>query len=258
MNPAEYRRMYESEDSHWWYAGLHELVLDYVREEAGRVGRRLRILDAGCGTGRLCQLMSAYGEVSGVDASTEAISYCCERGVAASCGDLNDLSFEREEFDVITSMDVLYHIGIRDDVAVLGGLRSALKPGGLLILNLVAHEFLRSTHDIAVHTRERYTLGSLGERLKSAGFETSFITYRVALLFPFIAVYRIAARFFARRNADRGDVVSDVVMPHPLVNAALLRIVRLENQIVRTVRMPMGSSVFAVARKPCAPLPESP
>ena len=49
------------------------------------------------------------------------------------------------------------HQAIRDDAPVLATLNRALKPGGALILNLVAFEFLRSPHDLAVHTRERYT-----------------------------------------------------------------------------------------------------
>ncbi len=251
MNPAEYMRMFESEDSHWWYVGLHELILRHVADESGRLGRRPRILDAGCGTGRLCQLMSSYGDVDGVDASPEALECCRERGVPATRCDLNDLELEPGSYDIITSIDVLYHRGIRDDVAVLERLRSGLRPGGMLLINLVAHEFLRSTHDVAVHTRERYTIKLLTERLERAGFEIDRITYRVALLFPLIAAYRILAGKFANRSVQGTDVASDVALPHPLVNGLLLKSLRLENRLLATrASLPSGSSLFAVARKP--------
>lgn len=251
MNPAEYRRMFESEDSHWWYVGLHELILRHVADESGRLGRRPRILDAGCGTGRLCQLMSSYGDVDGVDASQDALDCCRERGVPATRCDLNDLETEPDSYDIITSIDVLYHRGIRDDVAVMERLRTGLRPGGMLILNLVAHEFLRSTHDVAVHTRERYTIRMLTERLERAGFENVLITYRVSLLFPLIAAYRILAGKFASRNVEVADVASDVTLPHPLVNGLLLTSLRLENRLLATgATLPSGSSLFAVGRKP--------
>lgn len=248
MNRAEYRRMYEAEDCHWWYVGLHELILDHVRQERQRVGRPLRILDAGCGTGRLCQLMSPYGEVEGLDASQEAVQFCHQRGVDATVANLNEVRLEPERYDLITSIDVLYHAGIRDDVAVLKQFARALQPGGLLILNLVAFEFLRSSHDVAVHTRERYTRPLLVQRLASAGFRNSYLSYRVTLLFPLIAAYRLAARLVLSRQAPR-DTVSDVAVPSPLVNKLLLASIRMENRLLGHCPLPFGSSLLAVARK---------
>lgn len=250
MNCPEYRRMFEAEDSHWWYVGLHELILHYIEIEAQRVGRPLQILDAGCGTGRLMQLMSKFGPVTGYDASHEAVDYCRRRGMAASVADLNDLQLEPDHFDLITSIDVLYHAAIKDDVDVLKRLYAALKPGGLLILNLVAHEFLRSSHDVAVHTRERYTCHSLQQRVSAAGFVTEKATYRVCSLFPLIAGYRLL-RLGGNGEAtvNRATVASDVALPHPLINGALLAVIRLENCMLHHCELPVGSSVFLVARK---------
>ena len=251
MNLAEYRRMYAVEDRHWWYVGLHELIMRSVTAESQRLGRPLRILDAGCGTGRLMQLMSAYGDVEGYDASEEAVSCCHERAVAAGLADLNDLQPQPDSFDIITSIDVLYHTGIKDDIAVLKKLRTGLRPGGLLILNLVAHEFLRSSHDVAVHTRERYTRKELLRRLSSAGFLPEYASYRVCILFPLIAVYRLICRGRGEGATNRHDVDSDVSLPHPLINALLLGLARVENRVMNRYTLPAGSSLFVLARKPC-------
>lgn len=252
MNLIEYKRMYEAENQHWWYVGLHELVLAFVERESQRLGRPLDIFDAGCGSGRLSQLMLQQGHrVAGCDASDEALRLCRLRGLdGMALDDLNSLELEPGKYDVITSIDVLYHAGIVDDVAVMQRLRSGLKPGGMLVLNLVAHEFLRSTHDIAVHTRERYSKHQLRERLKSAGFGLVLVGGRVALLFPLIAPYRLLTRLLANRRIDDAEVASDVVLPHPVLNGLLLKILRLENCQIKSGRMlPMGSSLFAVARK---------
>lgn len=251
MNQVEYTRMYEVEERHWWYVGLHELILATIRRESRRLGRPLDIFDAGCGTGRLCQLMTAQGHrVSGCDFSEEALRLCRLRGIETMVvADLNSIELDPGTFDVITSIDVLYHRGVIDDVAVMRRLWRGLKPGGVLILNLVAHEFLRSTHDIAVHTRERYTLHMICERLKSAGFEIAFATYRISILFPFIALYRRLLRLAVSGKVDPGEVASDVSLPHRFINALLLKIITLENKFFRVAALPFGSSVFVVARK---------
>jgi SAM-dependent methyltransferase len=251
MNPIEYTRMYAAEDRHWWYVGLHELILTTIQQESRSLARPLVIFDAGCGTGRLVQLMGLFGHrVEGCDASEEALRLCRLRGIETmTMADLNASELESGRYDVITSIDVLYHKNITDDSAVMRRLLNGLKPGGILILNLVAHEFLRSTHDIAVHTRERYTRKGLCKRLVAAGFGIEFATYRVSLLFPFIAVFRLLSRFTVCREAVPGEVASDVSMPHRMINALLLKTMRLENIFLGWAVLPFGSSVFVVARK---------
>ncbi len=252
MNPVEYRRMFEVEDSHWWYVGLHKLVLATIKLESQRLGRPLKIFDAGCGTGRLCQLLAENGHnVSGCDASEEALRLCHQRGISnVFQADLNTLELEPEVFDVITSIDVLYHTGIKEDVAVMGRLRNSLKPGAMLILNLVAHEFLRSTHDVAVHTRERYTKDTLLMRLRESGFNIKYASYRVSILFPFIAMYRLLSGYSSRNQADAGSVDSDVSPQNSFLNFLLLKTIEVENILLPYFPMPLGSSLFVEARRP--------
>ena len=249
MNPAEYTRMYEVEDRHWWYVGLHELILNTVRHESLRLGRPLDIFDAGCGTGRLCQLLQQQGHrVTGCDASQEAIRLCRQRGISGVYqADLNHVELEPETFDVITSIDVLYHAGISDDISVMRRLKRGLRPGGTLIVNLVAHEYLRSTHDIAVHTRERYTRSILRQRLQAAGFDNVSITYRVSLLFPLVALFRLASKWGAHHHANLEEVASDVSLPPPLLNRLLTGVLRTENRLLAHFPLPCGLSVFCTA-----------
>lgn len=252
MNLIEYARMYEVEDRHWWYAGLHKLILASIQRESRRLGRPLVIFDAGCGTGRLCQLMAMQGHrVAGCDVSEEAMRLCRLRGLSdVYQGDLNSLELEDEAFDVVTSIDVLYHTNVTSDVAVMRRLRSGLKPGGMLIMNLVAHEFLRSTHDIAVHTRERYTIKLLRGRLQEAGFNIGHASYRVSILFPFIAMYRLLLRQIRRNHEDACTVDSDVSPQHSFLNYLLLKTIEVENVLLPIIPMPVGSSIFVEARRP--------
>jgi SAM-dependent methyltransferase len=248
MNHREYALMYQAEEHHWWYVALHELILRYVAAEATQRGR-LQIFDAGCGTGRLCQLMQPYGQVSGCDLSEQAIALTRQRGLLhITRQDLNHLHLEPGRYDLITCIDVLYHSWITDDCAVLAKLHEALKPGGVLILNLVAWPFLYSNHDVAVYTRERYTRPVLKERLIAAGFAAERLSYRVSLLFPPIAAYRLLSRR-PEASAVATEVASDVHLPPAWLNQLLLTLMRTENALLAHCALPLGTSLFAVARR---------
>lgn len=248
MNQREYRQMFQVEDSHWWYVALHELILAFVAAEQQAVGP-LQILDAGCGTGRLSQLLQAYGSVTGCDLSEEALACCRQRGLTRLFrADLNNVQLRAASYDLITSIDTLYHLAIADEANVLARFQEALKPGGLLIINLVAHEFLRSSHDVAVHTRRRYTRPEVVALLEQAGFRVERATYRLGFLFPPFALYRLVKKQLLTSAPDE-TVASDVAPPHPLLNRVLLAISRLENRLLQQVDLPIGTSVFAVARR---------
>lgn len=248
MEHAEYDKMSAVEDAHWWYVGLHELILHFTANERARRGS-LAILDAGCGTGRLCQLMSGLGNVTGCDVSDRALELSAKRGVKTFPADLNALDVPERSYDVVTSIDVLYHKWIPDDRAVLARFYRALKPGGLLILNLPAYGFLLSTHDTAIHTRERYTRNGAAAKLEAAGFSVEKATYRVSPLFPLIAAYRLIQKLRDPKGEDEAG--SDVWMPGRTVNGFFLGLIRLENFFIRNgAGMPFGTSLFILARKP--------
>jgi SAM-dependent methyltransferase len=251
MNEREYDRMYQVEDRHWWYVALHELIAGYVAREWRQHGE-LQLLDAGCGTGRLCQLLSRYGTVAGCDMSDRALSFCAARGIGAAFqADLNTVELGEGRFDVITSIDVLYHQAVADDGAVLAKLGRALRPGGLLIMNLPAFSFLHSTHDIAVKTRRRYTRGDLESLVRQAGLQVETATYRLGLLFFPILALRLGKRLFSSR-AHQGEVSSDVYPPAAAVNWILLRLMRVENRWLRRRALPLGTSIFVTARRPAS------
>lgn len=236
------------EASHWWYRGLHDLVTGIVSAEYERKGI-LSMLDAGCGTGRLCRLLTRYGRVTGCDLSEIALRLCRESGqTTVFKADLNSADLGCECFDVITCLDVLYHRAIEQEEAVLSSFFRALRPGGIVLLNLVAFESLKSSHDIAVHTRRRYRRHEVVQLLHQAGFSVRFCNYRLCLLFPLMAAYRRISRFLQQDLAP-DQVLSDLRPPGALTNLILEQALRLENLIIGQVPLPFGLSVFAVAEK---------
>jgi len=248
MLPGEYHTMFAAEGIHWWYVSLHELVRSLVEKEQRRKGP-LAIFDAGCGTGRLCEVLAAFGTVTGCDRSDLAVGFCGQRGLRHIVhADLNTEDLGRERYDVITAMEVLEHRDINNDLLVLNKLRNALHPGGLLVLQVPAFEFLRSPHDIAVQTRRRYTRSGIRELLRGAGLRPELITYRVCAPFFPIAAIRLYRRL-GEGGGGTADARSDIQVPGALLNRLLLAAMRLENRILRSFRLPFGTSVFAVARR---------
>jgi len=251
VEDIEYNRMLVAEERHWWYAGLHDLVLRFARLEAHRLGRPMSMLDAGCGTGRLCQLLSPLGEVNGCDIHPLAVEFTSRRGI---CHVLKrDLAIENvgdAQFDLITMMDVLYHRRITGELATLRALHNALRPGGALMLQVPAFEVLRGSHDVAVHTRRRYRRSQVARMLAGAGFHVEMATYRLCALLPPLFAWRLCSRAMVPFSSTT-PMPSDVAhLPPDFLNALLLRCIRVENRLIaRGVRLPFGTSVFALARK---------
>jgi len=101
-----------------------------------------RVLEAGCGTGLLLQHVDAVADQAvGVDLSRGMISKARERGLNVVQGDLMNLPFPDEHFDVIYSCKVLAHVP--DPARVMAELDRVTRKGGRLILEYYNRRSLR-------------------------------------------------------------------------------------------------------------------
>ena len=89
--------------------------------------RPRRVLDVGCGDGRIPSLYAAP-EVVCVDTSPAAVAAARERGLDAREADARELPFEDGSFDVVTCNHTLYHLA--DPDRALAELARVLRPGG--------------------------------------------------------------------------------------------------------------------------------
>src|SRR5205823_13790442 len=118
-----------------------------------------------------------------------------------------------------------------------------------------ALEPLRSAHDTAVHTRQRYRLAELEDKACRAGLDVVRATYANTLLFPLAAASRVLARLHNRRGMPGepdGDahVRSDVRPVPALLNAALATVLRVEAALLGRLDLPVGLSAVILARRP--------
>ena len=247
METNEYYKMFEFENDYWWYRGLHELVLYYVdRFKRSRAPEELRIFDAGCGTGRLMEMMNDYGAVEGIDYSADAVSLCKERGLkCVEIGDLNTWNPPAESWDIIVSNDVICTSGVEDDLAVIETFYRALKKGGILILNLPAFDVLRRRHDVAVYGKRRYRKKKTLKQMEKLGFTAVRAAYRLPLLFFIILLQKYLLEPF-----KKGKIESDLKKLPPFLNNLLLKMNRIENKLTTIgISFPFGSSLFLVCKK---------
>ena len=239
MDADEYRKMAAVEDAMWWYRGLRA----NLQAVAGAARPGEALLDAGCGTGgTLHHLRAAAPSVRlyGMDFDRQACALArakCDCPIAA--GSIDALPFASQAFDVILSADVLCHRSV-DEPAALAELHRCLKPGGRLILNLPAYDWLISTHDARVHTARRYTARGLARLLGGHGFGDIRATYWNTLLFPLMVL---------RRKLFRGGSSDVMLYPAP-IERVFRALVGLETWALSAGwGLPFGGSVLVRAVK---------
>lgn len=246
MNPEEYRVMADLEGVQWWYAGMRRIaraLLSPLLPASGSATRR--ILDAGCGTGWNLQALSVFGETHGVDLSPLAVAATKRRGGRVSRGNLLSLPYGSASFDAVTSFDVIYHAWVVDDVQAVRELARVLKPGGVLLLKAPALKILWGAHDEAVLSRHRYTRSEMEALVEAAGLTLVRSTYANSLLFPVLLTRRYLDRALSRHG-------SDVALLPSVLEKAFGGLLSIEAALIGWMNLPIGASVFAIARKPAA------
>jgi SAM-dependent methyltransferase len=248
MEREQYAIMARREQRHWWYAGMRRVALAVLRQALPDTSDRRLILDAGCGTGGTTLELRRFGEVVGLDLAWEALQPAAARGLRAlTRGSVERLPFASNTFDVVTSFEVIYHLGVASDTNALRELRRVLKRGGLLLLRVPAHDWLRGEHDRLVHTRHRYSRAEIADKLDQAGFGMQRLSWANTLLFP----PAVAKRLLERSNGHVDDVAAepDLWQPPGPINALLEDLVAVEAfAIPRGLPLPFGLSLLAVAR----------
>ena len=93
-----------------------------------------KILDFGCGTGWLSEMLAKFGRITGVDLSESAIAMAkvrCPSGTFFT-GNIFEIPLPANHFDVVVSQEVIAHV--LDQVAYVDRAAHVLKPGGYLII----------------------------------------------------------------------------------------------------------------------------
>ena len=238
-------RTARAEPTHFWFRGFRAYVAPVIREiAAGR--RNLRMIDCGCGTGyNMTTLLRPYGRAFGFDMTPNALQRARASGCPLVRADMEQIPFRSGSFDLATSFDVVH--SVTDDRQALREMSRVLKPGGYVVMNVVALELLRGDHSAVWCERRRYTLQGGARLVEDAGLEAVRIAYLFASLVPMILAARTVQRMLRPLREPGGD--PDLTVPAAPVNAILSGLVRGEAAFARRLPMPFGSSLLIVARK---------
>jgi ubiquinone/menaquinone biosynthesis C-methylase UbiE len=241
VEQAEYALMDAAEDGMWWYRAAHARVLDALRQRPGAEGP---LLDAGCGTGGLLRHVATElpaRAAFGLDyVPAAARRAAVKSGCPVTAGDANRLPFPDACFGAAISIDVICHAGV-DPAQALAELHRVLRPGGTVVLNLPAYEWLTSAHDRRVHNARRFTKGGARRLLESAGFTEVAGRYWNGLLLPLMIMQRKVLH-------RRPDAPSDVTDFPRWADAALHAVSEFERRL--GFGMPAGGSVLMMAMRP--------
>jgi SAM-dependent methyltransferase len=232
------------DEHHWWYRGRRRIVraeLDRLPLPTGA-----RILDAGCGSGRMLQELAGYGQASGIELDEDAAGLAAQRGHGeVKVGRLEELPWEDATFDLITSLDVVEHTP--DDREALTELRRVSKPGGWLLLTVPAYQTLWSLHDVANHHFRRYNRATLAAPARAAGWQMERMTFFNSLPLAPAAVVRLAQR---RKRLEDG-YKPNVELGPPWLNSVFDMPMRAEARwLSRGRRLSAGLSLLALLRNP--------
>lgn len=242
MELKEYQQLYELGNNHFWFVG-RKMIVNRLMKQMNELSSPL-ILDVGCGTGDITELLNNYGRTIGMDSSAIALDFCRKRGLKyLSHGSIMNLPYKDRSFNLLTSFDALSHSSITDPRVALDEFKRVLKDNGYLLIMDVACRLLRSGHDIVYETRERYNKKGLKATLENAGFKVLKISYVNFFLFPII--------FFIRtmRKLSGNSAKSDLKTVSPLLNISLINLLRIESYLIQRVSFPIGSSIICLARK---------
>ena len=191
--PARPRWFTETADGHsqWYVERFRALAREGADLEGearlvdAMVDRGSRVLDAGCGTGRLAAALHRRGhQVVGVDADPQLIEAAevDNPGPAYLVADLAALALDERPFDLVVSAgNVMVFLAPGSEATVLQRLRDHTRPGGRIVVGFRREEhYPYATFDSDVtgaglHLEHRFATWGLDAFSDDADFAVSVL-----------------------------------------------------------------------------------
>ena len=253
-DPSFFDLLASVEDRHFWFRARNRLILGLSKRISSGLKPGYLVLEVGCGTGnvlRVLQKACPDATVVGLELWFEGLRHAQRR--SAGCflvqGDVRRSPFGRQ-FDLVGMFDVLEHI--QEEQETLISLWKLLAPGGTLLLTVPAHQSLWSYFDEAAHHCRRYSADEIRKKLTEAGFEVEFQSQFMACIFPMVWIFRKMSGLRKRRGSGNAMMLALAEFRLvPIVNEILTALLNLEARwIARGHRLPMGTSLLVIARRP--------
>jgi 2-polyprenyl-3-methyl-5-hydroxy-6-metoxy-1,4-benzoquinol methylase len=230
-----YRELYER---HWWFRAREELIIEFLRREQPPKGWKT-ILDVGCGDGLFFRELQRFGDVEGIEPVAEVITPNNSFKQRIYIGSFDESFQPRKRYLLILMLDVLEHV--EAPIAALHHALSLLEPDGFLLITVPAFQLLWTSHDELNHHYARYTKASFHCVAEKAGIEILQERY----LFAWVFLAKLAARVKECLLGSRPTIPR---VPPSGLNRLLYCVSRLEEKLLRSLPVPVGSSLLIFAR----------
>lgn len=198
-----------------YYRHWHDDSPEHAKEMADYILKEIKqflpsaddqpVLEIGCGMGFGMLALQQYGfqNVQGVDSDAKQIEAAQKKGLNVTLVEnvIEWLCDRSSQFKVILLMDVLEHIPVDSQIAVMRAVFHALRPNGSVILSVPnASAILASRHRYNDYTHHvTFTEKSLYFVLKNAGFSEIQIPGQRKLMRPSLRLWKKQNRLDWRR-----------------------------------------------------------
>jgi SAM-dependent methyltransferase len=252
-DPEFFLKLAQVEDEHFWFRTRNQVISTLAKQITAKWQAGYHVLEVGCGTGnvlRALEKVCAGGLIVGMDLFAQGLEFARKRTRCPLVqGDLERPGLG-VPFDMIGAFDVIEHLP--DDRRILQCICSMLKPGGVLLLTVPAHQSLWSYFDEASHHCRRYEPEGLRHRLTECGFEVEYLSEFMASIYPLVWAVRrlrlLKPRLFKPNSAN--DLALEELKIVPIANGLLTFLLEQEAKLIESRRvLPFGTSLVAAARR---------
>mgnify|MGYP001583433301 CR=1 FL=1 len=212
-NPDIYFPTVISEKRLKFYESIVKKIENYTSTRNGR------LLDVGCGRGELLHVAKKYGwNTFGAEVSKTFAEYAHKRfDLDVRVGNLKDIGFASQSFDVVCLIAVIQHA--QDPRSLINEINRILKNGGILFLETMNNESLL------------YKLGDAYYKLQGKR-----ITTHLSPTFPCYQVYGFSKKSISYLLKNSGFSVIDMRIKGGISTTEKVEIKTLREKILRLIR----------------------
>jgi 2-polyprenyl-3-methyl-5-hydroxy-6-metoxy-1,4-benzoquinol methylase len=236
-------------ESSFWVRSRNRLFKRIVYDHLLPAGKT-KFLEIGCGTGDFIQHIVENENlvITGSEIYLKGLQYAKK-----NLPNVDFIQFDvsqggvGEEFDLIVAFDVIEHI--ENDVAAISNINKMLDKGGRVIITVPQHMFLWSNLDEIVKHKRRYSRRELVAKLQENGFDISYCTSFLFVLFPLMLISRMFDKGRDQSQSDEVALEKRVKFSNAL-NGAFDFFMRIDEALIRLgISLPFGGTLVVVAKK---------